>query len=132
MVATRFDPADIGRMRSYADGDGDGVLEADITAGIDYPTGPETRLADHFGTAALRIAFDVPDPGGGGTLLAGSDPIRLGASNLLSFSPFGTATSGTIYLSSADDTQLCVRVLGTTGRVRVLWFDRRSLEWRND
>ena len=119
-------------MRAYVDGDGDGVLQRDIEDGVDLPLAGAVHLADFFGRVALRIAHDVPDPDGNGVLTAGSDPIRLGASNLLSFGPLGSAGSGTIYLSAQSGPQLCVRVLGATGRVRVLWYDARTDAWRQD
>ena len=122
-VAIRFDPVDVGRFVVYVDGDGDGVLQSDIEGGIDVALGPESRLSDVFAAAALRILRDIPDPDGSGTLIANSDPIRLGSSNFLSFSPIGSATSGTIYLAGAGGAQAAVRVMGATGRMRVLLFD---------
>ena len=131
-VAIRFDPVDIGRFGVYIDGDGDGVLQADIDAAIDVALNPENRLADFFGTIAFRIPREIPDPDGSSTLAAGSDPIRLGSSNFLSFSPIGSATSGTIYLAGPEGSQTAVRVMGATGRMRVLLFDLASRTWREE
>lgn len=131
-VAIRFDPVDVGRFAVYADGDGDGVLQSDIDGGIDVALGPESRLSDVFAAAALRILRDLPDPDGSGTLIANSDPIRFGSSNFLSFSPIGSATSGTIYLAGAGGAQAAVRVMGATGRMRVLLFDIGSRTWREE
>ena len=131
-VAIRFDPVDVGRFVVYVDGDGDGVLQSDIDGGIDVALGPESRLSDVFAAAALRILRDIPDPDGNGTLIANSDPIRLGSSNFLSFSPIGSATSGTLYLAGAGGAQAAVRVMGATGRMRVLLFDVGSRTWREE
>jgi hypothetical protein len=131
-VAIRFDPTDIGRLGVYADDDGDGVRQGDVDAGIDPSIAPESRLSDLFHEVAIQIARDVDDPDGGGTLAAGSDPIRLGTTNFLSFSPLGGSTSGTIYLAARTGPQLCLRLLGTTGRIRILWFDSATREWRDD
>jgi hypothetical protein len=131
-VALRFDPGDVGRLRVYVDGDGDGVLQRDVDSGVDVPLGPDTRVSDDVADVAVRITRDIPDPDGRGTLVAGSDPVRLGSSNFLSFGPLGGATSGTIYLAGRDGTQVCVRVLGATGRVRVLRFDVAGRAWRQD
>jgi hypothetical protein len=131
-VAIRFDPVDVGRFVVYVDGDGDGVLQSDIEGGIDVALGPESRLSDVFAAAALRILRDIPDPDGSGTLMANSDPIRLGSSNFLSFSPIGSATSGTIYLAGAGGAQAAVRMMGATGRLRVLLFDVGSRTWREE
>jgi Tfp pilus assembly protein FimT len=131
-VALRFDPDVRGRMGAYADGDGDGVLERDVERGVDTAIDTETHLADYFAGVSLQVRSDVPSPDGGGTLAAGSDPVRIGSTNLLSFSPLGSATSGTVYLAARAGPQMCVRVLGGTGRIRVLWFDVASGAWRQD
>ena len=132
MVAMRFDPDDLGRFEAYLDGDGDGVLQRDVDRGIDTGIESVARLADYFGNVTLRIAARVPAPDGVGSLAAGADPIRIGGTDFVSFSPLGTATSGTIYLAGRSGLQLCVRILGTTGRVRVMWFDVASGAWRQD
>jgi hypothetical protein len=129
-VAFRFDPDELGLIGSFADGDGDGVLQRDIDAGTDHRMAPDARIADSFEGVALRIAEDVPDPEGGGTLLAGSDPVRIGSSNFVSFSPLGSTTSGTIYIAGRQGQQVCVRILGATGRVRVLWFNPGTRQWQ--
>lgn len=132
MVAMRFDPDDLGRIGSYVDGDGDGLSQRDIDRGIDPALDGETRVADVFGSAALRVTNTMIAPEGGGVISEGSDPVRIGNSNLLSFSPLGSATSGTVYIAGPGGHQLCVRVFGATGRVRVLWFDRAAGTWRQD
>ena len=58
-----------------------------------------------------------------------SDPVRLGRSDTLTFSPFGTATSGTIFLRSEQGRQYAVRVLGATGRTRILEFRHAAGAW---
>jgi Type II transport protein GspH len=132
MVAMRFETGAADLLAVYVDGDGDGVLKADIDAGTDPQVTPPARLADYFAGVSLRILNDMPAPDGHGTLAAYSDPVRLGASDLLSFSPLGSATSGTIYLAARSGPQQAVRVTGATGRMRVLWFDALSGEWRGD
>jgi hypothetical protein len=131
-AAMQFNTAASDLLAVYVDGDGDGVLRADIEAGIDPLLAPPARLADYFAGVSLRILNDMPAPDGHGTLAHDSDPVRLGASDLLSFSPLGSATSGTIYLAGRAGPQLAVRVMGATGRLRVLWFDAVSGEWRGD
>jgi Tfp pilus assembly protein FimT len=131
-VAMRFDPDDLGRYATYMDGDNDGVLQADIDAGVDVALESAAHLADVFATVSLRVAQDLPVPDGVGVIAADSDPIRIGNTNLVSFSALGSSTSGTIYLAARDGSQMCIRLLGTTGRIRVLWFDRASGTWRQD
>jgi len=131
-VAMRFDPDDVGRLRIFADGDGDGVLQRDIDDDIDRPIGEDAHIEELFHTVSLQIDASVPEPETGRMLTAGSDPVRIGSSSLLSFSALGSATSGTIYLAARGGTQLCVRVLGATGRMRVLRYDTSSRSWRQE
>jgi hypothetical protein len=60
-------------------------------------------------------------------MLETSDPIRFGRSNMVSFSPEGTATPGTFYLAG-EYFQAAVRVNGMTSRVRVLVYRGRWIE----
>jgi hypothetical protein len=131
-IAMRFDADDLGRIASYVDGDGDGVLEHDIARGIDVRVGQDGHVEHYFAMVSVAVPVSIPAPDGHGTIAAHSDPVRIGNSNLLSFTPLGSSTSGTIYLAGHAGTQACVRVFGATGRVRVLVFDRASGAWRHD
>lgn len=130
-VAVRIQAgADDTRWQVFADGNGNGVRLDDIDRGLDLPLGVEDSLAAHAGGVTLRVNQAVPDIGGEGVLETGSDPLRIGRSSLLSFSPTGSATSGTLYVAALHGTQFAVRVMGSTGRVRVLRFDSGSRGWR--
>lgn len=108
-VAVRFEETSAGiSFQMFSDGDHDGVRTADIAAHIDMPVGTPVRLSEHFPDVDIGVLPEL-----------GSDPVRIGATDLLSFTPIGTATSGSIYVLGADGTQLVVRVLGATGRTRV-------------
>jgi hypothetical protein len=50
-------------------------------------------------------------------------------SALMSFSPIGTASSRTLYLRGGDGSQYAVRVLGATGRTRVLRYVAGTRVW---
>lgn len=132
IVAMRFDPDDLGRTGVFVDEDDDGVLQQDIDDGVDRRLEGDTHVADHFAQVSFYVPLQIPAPDGQGVIAADSDPVRIGNTNLLSFSPVGTSTSGTIYLAGRGGTQVCVRVLGVTGRVRVLIYDRASGAWRQD
>jgi hypothetical protein len=129
-VAMRLDAEDLGRFGTYADTDRDGVLQRDIDDGTDVPLADEVHLADYFAAVSFRVASDVPSPDGDGVIVSGSDPVRIGNTDLVSFGPLGTSTSGTLYLAAGSGTQMCVRVLGATGRIRVMWFDAATRSWR--
>jgi type II secretory pathway pseudopilin PulG len=116
-------------FRLYVDGNGDGVRTDDITAGIDAPIGAVERLPDNFAGVDFGVIAGLPpvDPG---TAAPGSDPIKLGSSNLLSYSPSGTSSSGSLYVSSRSGAQYVIRVFGDTGRSRMLKFDGRTRQWK--
>jgi hypothetical protein len=49
--------------------------------------------------------------------------VRFGSADLISFSPLGSCTSGSLFLRSRAGAQYIVRVAGGTGRVRVLMHE---------
>lgn len=131
-AAMRFDPVDVGRTAEYLDGDSDGVRQADVDQSVDRLLDAPHHLRERFAGVRFAILYDIPDPDGVGMLAGGSDPLRIGSSNFVSFAPIGTATSGTVYLAGATGAQAAVRIMGATGRVRVLTFDRASHQWREE
>jgi hypothetical protein len=102
----------------YADGNGNGVRTWDIDNGIDRPIEAPVRLEDLF----PGVLIAVPS-------WSTSAAVELGGSDLLSFTPDGTATSGTIAILGRDGSQFAVRVLGVTGRIRLLRMDPVSHDW---
>ena len=60
----------------------------------------------------------------------GTDGVRIGSARILTMSPDGTATSGTLFLEGRR-AQYAVRVLGATGRTRVLKYDSGQRTWIN-
>jgi type II secretory pathway pseudopilin PulG len=113
----------------YVDGNRNGVLTRDIQRGVDRLVGPPEQLPDQFAGVEFGAIPGLPPVDAGGTA-PGTDPIRLGAGNLASFSAAGTASSGTVYIRSRRDAQYAVRIFGETGRIRMLKFDRGARQWR--
>jgi type IV fimbrial biogenesis protein FimT len=97
-------------LTAYADANGNGVLSKDIASGADPLLDPSVRLSDLF-------------PG------VGISALSIGSSGIVSFTPAGTATPGTVYIRARDGSQYAVRVLGATGRVRVLRYDVRTRDF---
>jgi hypothetical protein len=129
-VAVRFEPDGNGfRFCVYVDGNRNGVRTADIADGTDWPLGDADRLNVHFRNVAFGIGASVPGVDGEAAG-ADSDPIRFGRSNLLSYTPVGTSSSGTAYIRSLDGTQYAVRVLGATGRTRLLEYRPEERRWK--
>jgi hypothetical protein len=58
-----------------------------------------------------------------------SDPVQIGASGLMTFTPMGTGTSGTVYVRGRGSVQYAVRVFGVTGRTRVLRYEAGTGAW---
>jgi hypothetical protein len=109
------------RFSMVEDGNGDGVRTGDITQQIDRLIEAPLHLSDLFPGAAIGLAPGTP----------ATNPVALGGTMILSFSPSGTATSGSVYVVGRDQTQWAVRVLGVTARARVLRYERATSRWVN-
>lgn len=126
-VALKFEAAaDDPGFACYRDGNGDGVRTADIQSGRDLVVHPVERLRDNF--TGVRFGFLDGVPNADGAAPSSADGITMGAARILTLSPDGTATSGTLYLRGSRS-QYAVRVYGATGRTRVLQYRRRAGTW---
>jgi type II secretory pathway pseudopilin PulG len=119
-IALRFIEGPTGvTIAVIQDGNRNGVRARDIDLQIDRPIGAPLMLSDLFPGVQIGLASQTSD----------TDPLQLGGSNILSFTAHGTATSGSVYIRGRDGTQWMVRVLGATGRTRVLRYVPGSGEW---
>jgi prepilin-type N-terminal cleavage/methylation domain-containing protein len=127
-VGLRFMPVGVDyAYATYVDGNADGIRAADVADGTDLPLASAERLAWHFAGVRFGIAPGVPDADN--RPVSSGDGVHVGSSRILSISPNGSATPGTLYIVSAQATQYAVRVLGATGRARVLKYDRQTRQW---
>ena len=110
----------------FVDGNGNGIRSAEITAGVDRPLENPRQLSDDF--ANVRFGLEIGRPDVDGVRNASADGVRIGSSRILTVSPDGTATSGTLYVLGRR-AQYAVRVLGATGRTRVLKYDTGAGAW---
>jgi Tfp pilus assembly protein FimT len=119
-IALRFvaGPSDV-TISVIQDGNGNGVRTRDIDLQIDRVIDAPVMLSELFPGVEFGLTPQTP----------GTDPVQLGGSNILSFTPHGTASSGSLYIRGRDGTQWVVRVLGATGRTRVLRYRPASAEW---
>jgi hypothetical protein len=115
-------------FRLFLDGDGNGIRSADIRDGIDVPIGPVERLADRFAGMAFGIRPGLPPLDPGGPQPSG-DPIKLGVSDILSFSALGSSSSGSVFLLGRGDRQIVLRIYGATGKVRLLAAAGQARVW---
>jgi prepilin-type N-terminal cleavage/methylation domain-containing protein len=118
-VALRFTSlGDDVLFQMFADGNRNGVRTLDIGSQVDQAISVSARLSELFPGVVIGVITDV-----------GTDPVRIGSTNLLSFSPLGSATPGTIYVRSREGVQLAVKITGATGRTRLLRYVPRTREW---
>lgn len=116
------------QVRVCRDGSGNGLRRADIQSGVDPCIDGPHDIAELF--SAVDVAVDAALRGPGGE--AGSpDPVRFGSANIVSFSPMGSCTAGSLFLRSRAGAQYVVRVGGATGRIRVLWYEPASSVWKD-
>jgi prepilin-type N-terminal cleavage/methylation domain-containing protein len=109
-----------------ADGNRNGVRTAELASGVDRVLSTPERIDAHFSGVSFGLQDDVPDVDG---RASGREGVRIGASRLLVVNVDGTATSGTLYLRGPGRSQYAVRILGVTGRVRLLRFDLLQQRW---
>jgi hypothetical protein len=126
-VALRFEAT--GGDYQYAvfeDRNGNGVRTVDIDAGIDRRISPYERIGDTFSGVRFVLTAGIPDADG--AISATEDGVRIGVSDILTMSPDGACTAGTLYLAGRRG-QYAVRALGATGRTRVLYFNPGAGAW---
>lgn len=114
----------------FQDGNGNGVLTADIRTGVDRLVAGPYWLGSRFQGVSFSFVpgMDGKDPGGAaiGDL---ADPIRFGRSNICSFSPLGHASPGTVYLSNRKSRQAAVRVTPTNAKIQIWTWHGKKLKW---
>jgi hypothetical protein len=113
----------------YVDGNANGIRNLDIRTGLDRLLMEKVRLANSFSGVQFGLMPGVPDADGGADR-DGGDGVRIGSARILTLGANGTATSGTLYLRGRRR-QFAVRVLGVTGRARVMRYDAKSRKWVN-
>jgi len=114
----------------YEDGNGNGVLTADIKAGLDrIVAGPHWMRGKYpHITFSFLPDFKGLDPSGNpiGDL---TDPVRFGRSDICSFAPDGQASPGSVYLANGVDRQSVVRVSPANGRIQVFDWVPGKKKW---
>ena len=109
-IGLRFATAAEGlTLDAFADGDDDGIRATDIASGVDPLIDHPVRLEELFPGTAWSLT--------------------LGASDLMAFTPTGTASSGTVAIAGRNGSRYAVRVLGATARTRVLRWDQRRRDF---
>ena len=114
------------QFSSYVDGNGNGVRTTDIQDGTDFVLEVSRQLGSDFRGVRFGLMVGITDIDGVGN--TNPDGVRIGTPKILTVSPDGTATSGTLYVQGIR-AQYAIRVLGATGRTRVLKYESGSRSW---
>ena len=113
----------------YDDGDGDGIHSDDIAAGIDKCHAAPSVLMPEFHIATIALLPNAIKDPDGDPLPPTAKAVQFGVSSICSFSPTGSGTSGTVYISSSGGEIFALRVYGGSGKVRVLRYDGQKKKW---
>ncbi len=113
----------------YEDGDGDGIRNDDIDSGIDRRWSGPSLLIPRFNAATIALLPNsIRDPDGD-PLPPTAPAVQFNRSTICSFSPTGSGTPGTVYITDGERQLCAVRVTGPTGRVRMLRYDAARRRW---
>jgi hypothetical protein len=127
-VGLRFQPAAPDYLiTKVIDGNENGLRTSELLTGVDLTVTWPQPLSYHYPGVVFGILPGVPEVDG--TTPDSGDGVRVGVSHILSMNPNGSSSSGTLYVHGRNRSQYAVRVLGTTGRVRILRYDWTSRRW---
>lgn len=115
-----------------ADGNGNGLRSAEIERGTDRTLSGPHRLEERVNDVSLGFPAggSIPRiPPRSGTITNPEDPVQFGRSDIVSFSPMGASSSGTLYVTDGRNQLYGIVLFGPTVRVRVWRFDRRTGQW---
>jgi len=106
----------------HADGNANGIRRVDVDRGVDPMLRQPYRLSETFpGVRYGSLPAGAKDP-----FLRG---LQIGRSHIVSFSPLGSSTTGTLYLKNDYGLVYAVVIFGSTGRVRVARY-RGGGKWQ--
>jgi type II secretory pathway pseudopilin PulG len=114
------------------DGNGNGLRTAEVSDGTDPTLAGPLRLEDVASGVGLGLPVGeaIPRiPPASGWIDDFADPIRIGNTNLLAFSPFGTSSGGTLYLTDGAKRLYAVVLYGRTAKIRVWRYAAASRQW---
>lgn len=120
------------RFAIYLDRGRPGIRTAEVAGGVEeLVEGPvPLTLPGDPVRLGIPLAPPVPRiPPGRGHLPPGGDPVRLGSSDILSFSPIGESSTGSLYLTDGRGAVRAVVVYGRSGRIR-RWAWEPGRHWR--
>jgi prepilin-type N-terminal cleavage/methylation domain-containing protein len=120
----------------YVDGNANGIRIADVQSGMDAPFARAYALNRAQSDIIAGFLQDeaVPEiPPKTGFLDPTGDPVKFGRSDIISFSPNGDSSSGTLYLACRSQHQMFAIVLyGATARLTVWKYSNHQWQMVGD
>jgi prepilin-type N-terminal cleavage/methylation domain-containing protein len=114
---------------TVVDGNRNGVRAADLQSGVDRIIDHRERLADRFAGVDFGTLPGLPPVDPSGTA-PGTDPIRLGSGDMVTFTPLGSSSPGSLYVRGRGQVQYVLRMFAETGRIRILRYYPGTHEWK--
>jgi Tfp pilus assembly protein FimT len=113
------------------DSNGNGLRTSEIRSGVDAVLEGPFRLQDRVATVYPGFPFDAVRqiPPNSGWLSDLDDPVKFGRSDIVSFSPLGRSSSGTLYLTDGNERLYAVVLYGPSTRIRVWRYRRSDRRW---
>ena len=116
----------------YDDTNGNGIRSTDIASGVDRRYAGPSMLMPQFNIAGIALLDrTIRDPDGD-KLAPAASAVQFGSSTICSFSPTGSGTPGTIYITDGAGQLCALRVYGASGRVRVLRYNAQKDKWSQE
>jgi len=114
------------------DRDGDGIRRDDLQRGRDVVLGEIFHFDSRAAGLGILRGTRVPNPTGHGSLGGDlSDPVRAGRGDIITFTPRGTATPCSVYMTDFHSRMRVLRVYGGTGRVYSKVWRKGWKAWRH-
>jgi prepilin-type N-terminal cleavage/methylation domain-containing protein len=113
----------------YDDGDRDGVRNDDIRSGADPMVAPPRLLLQQGQLVSIGLPGTVVRDPDGDKLKPDASPVQFNRSAVCSFTPMGSATPGTIYLTDDAGSLYAVRVYGATAKIRLIRYESSTKRW---
>jgi hypothetical protein len=114
------------------DGNGNGLRTAEVADGTDHVRSAVQRLEQRVEHVTLGFPEGPPVPSippSRGWITSLADPVRFGTSDIVSFTPLGSASTGTLYVTDRHNLYAIV-LFGPTARLRVWRYDEVQRRWR--
>ena len=115
-------------LQTYVDGNRNGVLTRDIALGIDPPD--HGRRAPRLSLLGSRVRYSAQrDAASIRARSTRATRFKSAARRCSASARQGRRTSGTLFIRGLRGNQFAVRVLGATGRTRILEFNFGARTW---